>query len=710
MSQSLNNHSNNNGFQLKGGGAKEHTVHDYLAVLYRSRWLILSIFAATMAGVSYYTFFTPPTYQASATMMIDDKQGFSESLFDVTGLNQQRTMINNQVEILKSRHLAQAVITRLLKSPKKDSLALFEQLGKEMTLVDVIDFLRESITAAPVRETDLISLKVTARTPWEAAFLANTIADVYRDFDRDFTRGEIKQVVKFLDEQLKRKEKDLKESEDSLKEFLKNEQIASLSDEVTQVVEQSANFESLYKEAEIDKEVNKKRLEYLKDLLRKSTSSLETEVVQVSSPLILQLREEMAEIERTIAVYLSQGVNETDPEVMREKDKLEAIKRRLTEETRKLILQGLPADDPLTQAQDLVLKIIEVETEMTASAARAKALQRVVASYNAKMEALPDQNVKLAQLERNRKVDENLYMMMREKYEESRITQAGQIGKVRILDRALPPATPISPRVKLNLILGLIMGLGLGVGTAFARDFLDVSIRRVEEIEEMGLTVLGAIPKIDPYLLNGSRSSEREFRGKNGKDEAGQIRLVTHFKPKSPVSEAYRTLRTNLQFSESEHNLHSFLVTSTGPGEGKSTTITNLAITVGMQGKRTILVDADLRRPVLHKVFGLERNLGLSNILVQKASLDSVIQATGVRNLEVITSGVLPPNPAEMLGSNRMQELIDALRQRYDLCLFDTPPLIAVTDAAVLGKMLDGVLLVVKAGQTRRDAVRRGME
>jgi capsular exopolysaccharide synthesis family protein len=230
----------------------------------------------------------------------------------------------------------------------------------------------------------------------------------------------------------------------------------------------------------------------------------------------------------------------------------------------------------------------------------------------------------------------------------------------------------------------------------------------VEDIENLGLTLLAAIPRIDQSEIDGSLLDPIIKSELKGRDETN--RLITHFKPKSPISEAYRTLRTNLQFSVGTDKLDNFLVTSAGPGEGKSTTTANLAIAMSLQGTKTVLVDTDLRRPVVHKIFSLDRNRGLTNVLVGKMTLSEVIQKTQIDNLDVITSGILPPNPAELLGSKQMRDLLDELKEQYDICLFDTPPLIAVTDAAVLSKELDGVLLVTKSGQTRRDALVRGVD
>ena len=187
--------------------------------------------------------------------------------------------------------------------------------------------------------------------------------------------------------------------------------------------------------------------------------------------------------------------------------------------------------------------------------------------------------------------------------------------------------------------------------------------------------------------------------------------LITITNPRSPVAEAYRSLRTNLDFASLDQPLHSLVVTSPGPEEGKSTTLANLAVTMAQGGRRTILVDADLRRPGLHEIFGIVNDRGLTTMIVEEAVLDDPpLIDVGVDNLWLMPSGPMPPNPADILGSRKMEEVIAALRARADVVLFDAPPIIAVTDAAVLGTKVDGVLLVVCAGRTRREHAQRARE
>ena len=275
------------------------------------------------------------------------------------------------------------------------------------------------------------------------------------------------------------------------------------------------------------------------------------------------------------------------------------------------------------------------------------------------------------------------------------------------MDNAILPDIPIKPKKKLNVLLGALIGLGLGIGLTFLIEYFDDSIKNPEELEHLGFPILATIPEISskevaPDVPSTNGNSEDLF-------EARQIetRLVTHFDPKSPISESYRTLRTNIQFKNKQTKQHVILVTSSAPKEGKSTTVANLAITMAQMGNKTALIDADLRRPVIHSIFNLKKENGISNYLIGNAELKDILKPTFVNNLSIIPCGPLPPNPSELLGSDEMAKLIQELRNKFEVILFDSPPVIAVTDAAILSTLVDGVVLVIKAHQTHREAIKR---
>ena len=697
-------------------GLEENPVRltDYLRILRRGKWIIILSFVAVVGSTAYFSFTTTPTYEAQCMVIVDSQSRVERTLFDVGPFSQQVTMINNQVQILKSRLLAEKVISSLLESGLQDSLSLFRVENPEDLHVGYRRYfarhLQEELSIEPVRDTDVIKIKVKAPSPQEAAFLANKVAEVYQNLDREFSRGEISQVVTFLRDQLQKKEESLRAAEEALRKFQQDEGIVALSQETQEMVKQLVEFESLYQEAVTDRKTYEKRLEYLKSQLGELRRTLETDLADISHPLILELRQKIAESEAKLVNFKAQGIPESYPDFKKENERLASLKRTLTEETKKVLLARYPVHDPLKPYQEILEKIITAETEVEALQAKEDALKKIVDQHLLKLDTLPEKSLKLARLERAKKLNENLYMMMKEKYEESRITRAGQIGKIRIVDPAVPPEFPISPKKKLNLILATLVGLGLGIGVVFFLEYLDNSVRTVEDVERLQLPLLGSIPDIEPEKQNGLWRALPKKKG--SEDEVGRLatRLVTHLKPKSPYSEAYRSLRTQIQYARSEKPVQTILVSSPGPGEGKSTSVTNLAITMAQMGSKTILVDSDLRRPVLHSLFDLKRDVGLSNYLVGRAEIEEVIRPTSVDNLYLISCGILPPNPSELLGSKRMQELIQQLKNEYDYVLFDSPPLIAVTDAVVMAPWVDGVVLVLRSGKTDRDAAVRAFE
>jgi succinoglycan biosynthesis transport protein ExoP len=271
-------------------------------------------------------------------------------------------------------------------------------------------------------------------------------------------------------------------------------------------------------------------------------------------------------------------------------------------------------------------------------------------------------------------------------------TQSGPTNYLTIVEAAAVPTAPISPRTRYNVLLAATVGLILAVGAAFLLEYLDDTIKSPEDISQtLELITLGAIARID--------------------GDTYEDKLITSKHPRSVIAEAYRILRTNIQFSAIDKPLKTIVVGSPNPIEGKSVTIANLGVVMAQAGARVVIVDSDLRRPVIHKIFNLPNTEGLTNALLQDRPLaDGYLQSTEVENLQVLTTGPLPPNPSELLSSQKMTDLIENLKEEADVVLLDSPPSLAVTDAVVLASKADGMLLVADAGTTRRDSARQAKE
>lgn len=712
-------------------GEQQVTLQDYIRILYRGRWIIAITFVVIMIATTYFTFTSQPVYEASALVMIKEEGGVQQQIFEISNYMNRTTAINNQVEILKSRTLAENVIRRLQESDVADSLWILGRgqdngvslktkiknllIGKgrdnvppeqEELFFGYVKNFRSSITVAPRRDTDLIELKVNAIDPSEAAYIANIWMEAYRNLDISASRGEVSEIKRFLENQLDSAQVKLAVTENLLKQYKETESVSELTAETQQLIEQAAEFETQYQTASTELQSNAKRLAYLRAQLTESQKEMMAD--RLSSPVILALETQLAEEIGKKASFEQQlkesGLYAKDHPTLRTMEtRLRGLQDKIVEEKRKMVSGGLASLNPMQVSETIMTSILELETQNTSLIAQTKALKIIVSRFNRQLDALPEKALNLARLQREVEVNSNIVLMLRQKYEENRIIEAGQIGLVRIVDPANPPEDPIKPNKKMNLLLGFMVGLGLGIGIVFVREYMDSSVRSIEDVEREGFVALGSIPLITPQRVG------KHVKGINGNGGIKDIeaRLVTHLAPKSPISEAYRSLRTNIMYSKTDNPIKTVVVTSSGPGEGKSTSTANLAITFAQMGAKTLLIDTDLRRPVQHGIFGVERNNGLTNVLVGKSTFEEAVISTKIEGLDLLTSGTLPPNPSELLGSKKMESFIEEVSEIYDIVLFDTPPVIAVTDSAVLGSKVDGMVLVVKSNETNRDAMLR---
>jgi capsular exopolysaccharide synthesis family protein len=371
--------------------------------------------------------------------------------------------------------------------------------------------------------------------------------------------------------------------------------------------------------------------------------------------------------------FLEISVRESDPE--RARALADGIAQQLIDQTPAELSQDLTQRAfILTRLQSLEETIPAVEEEIKAEQAKLDAANsaRAIQQYQTNIAALQE---KLASYE-------STYASL------SQIVQGGT-NYISIFERAVAPTEPISPRVMETVMLAAAIGFVLAVGGAFLIEFMDDTVKEPADLTQIAqLSTLATIARM------------------NGKENGDT--LISIRQPLSPISEAYRALRTNIQVSSVDEPVHSLVVTSANPYEGKSTTVANLGVAVAQSGRTVVLVDSDLRRSTLHKLFGLPNKEGLTTALIRdELGLDGYLCETGIENLRLLTSGPLPPNPSELLGSQKMKQLVEELKRAADLVIFDAPPALAVTDAMVLAMQADGVLVVAEAGRTRRAAIRQ---
>jgi len=711
---------------------EEIHLQDYLNVLYRRRLVFFIAFAAVVISVSLYTLLMKPVYEVSTTLHVRDEKVRGGGVLDDLGLSRQNP-VETEIEILKSRTNAEDVVERLnltwqvaeqsegldfrilefassaeipaysveITGPEtflvRDStkrvlgqgtsgkrmqqenltLVLDGLKGKagdgfKLTLLpfnDVVGALRDGVRASEVgKGTNIIRASYQSTDPVRARQVVNTLATVYLERSILLKTEEARKSVEFIEKQLEEVRTLLDSAEKSLEVYKREAGIVRLDSEAQSLIERL----SLAEKERSAISLRRRQVDFALETLN---TAIELEQgyapsVLLDDPVVAALAQQLAALEVERRGLLVE-VTEAHPLMQALQDQIREIQSKLLS-----IYQST--------RQSLSVRIASLTADMD--------------RYEAGLRKLPAAEQQLARLTRLATVNADIYTFLLQKHEEARIARASTISNISVIDSAITPDRPVKPQKKKNLLLGLIVGTMLGIGLAFFQEYLDDTIKDADTAKRiLGLSILAVIPHIGPRPGKPEKIGEGEE----------QRPLISHFAPRSPAAEAFRSLRTSLHFSGVVGEKKVVLVTSSFPGEGKTTIAANLAETLAQTGARILLVGCDLRRPTLHAVFGASRTPGLTEILIGDATFEEAVHATGIHQLDFISAGTTPPNPAELLGSQRMVDLLQELRGRYDTIVLDAPPLLAVTDASILTSLSDRVAVVLEAGGVQIKAAQR---
>ena len=670
--------------------------------------ILISVFS-----IAVYIKLVQPTYESYGSVLIEDPNQNVANVFS-TDLGNAKNFIDNEVEILKSRTTAELAIKKLIESGegyhilrnknKSDDFYNINLLDEPDKLSLLVEDLQNSMTVENQRNTDVLKILVQSKDPEEAAVIVNTLIDVYVERDLDWVTGEMKHLKSFLKQQLKIKKEELDDIENKLNQFQEEEKIYLVSENYTLLLNDLNSVESSFYLLEAEINILEETKKYMYNLLSEDEKDLAKNISNAINSKLFSLRNEISEKESELITTIIQ-YGETHNAVLELENKIERLKESLSDEIDVLILNGIISSDPISYRQGIMDSLISVESQIPILISKKNEYRKLITNYDSLLSDLPVKVLEFTRLERDSRIKAETVLFMSQKLEETKINEASKITKIRELDRAVPDLIPIKPNKKLYLALGVIGGLFIGIGIIGLIEIFDNTIKSVEQIERRGFSLLSVIPSI------GKKSKKRKNKRyiiQNKNLDKIKRRLITHEDPKSPISEAYRGLRTSLMYTKNEKKCRYLLVSSAGPGEGKTTTIANLAITYAHLGKKTLLIDTDLRKPVLHNLFKVDKTPGITSYLsANESDIDKLIHKTEISNLDLITSGIVPPNPSELLDSDLMVKLLGDLSKKYDVILFDSPPLIAVTDGYIMMKYINQFILVVRSGITQRMALDR---
>lgn len=708
--------------------AKERRYGEYLAKFLRGKWIILGCLCAGLAGMALYTRGQKPVYQASATVLINPRAGQGVNPLSQLAEGASRSNIPNEIAILRTRSLAESAARLLLENPylneaKTERLRIVQQLNEKgepvgfLSAEQIVPRLLASLEFNPQRESDIILILARSSDPREAAILANVYAQAYQNQTMMQSRARSQSVREFLESRLSEQRRGLQQAESSVKGFMESAGVVSLDNESNRIVQELSQFEASRNALNIDIEGLSKRLASMQGELPQAESSVSSSITQATDPYIRQMQEQLATLEVQRDVITTQN----DPAVLAQPmykqrlsdlaDQIAGLREKLQTRSQEFIQSFLGSEggagqaDPLGYIRTLKAQMLETKLQLETLRSRRTALEGIILQYESKFKQIPRQTIEFARLQRERLGSEHLYTLIEERYNQAAITEKSEFGYVDIIDRAAVPGYPTSPNPQKNLLFGLLVGLGLGVGVVVLKETMDVRIRTPEQLRKRGFVSLAEIYPMHRELKSLRRDDRlpREVKRFNPN-------LWLIFDPLSYVAESYRRLRTNILRAQVKEPIKTIVLSSPSPGEGKSTTVSNLAIALAETEKRILLVDADLRRPTVHSNFGIALKPGLTEYLAGKATIEQVTQRHVVEGLDVIACGSLQRQPARILASGAMQAFLMEMQEFYDLVLIDAPPVLIVNDAALVSGIVDSVILTVAAGETRAATLDRAAE
>jgi capsular exopolysaccharide synthesis family protein len=723
-------------------------LREILSILRRKLLLIATVAAAVTGVAALVTLSDPPRYQASGAIRLADvRRALTGGIEDAEVeklLGPQTDPVLSELEVLRSRSLMGQVVDSLglrlgtggvtravirdvsASDPDRetrvevkfgpaevaasmDGISARARYGQPLRLgplsftamrrpgvekaefvllsrEDAIDEVLRYLHARTRDKTDVIDVQYQSRDPFLAQSVVNGVITGFREMNARQAQQQSRRRRMFIEEQMLHTDSGLAAAQRDLSAFRRTQKVYSsrekyaaeqtglmgLETERQAMVAERATYQSLLTQLQ-----RPHGAEVLHALAAAPGAK--------DNPVLVQLFTQLThfQLSRDSLTSSAWGSSPNSPDVQR--------------------LNSL-----ITSTEDRIRETLK--SGMISLDARLAALAQTRGQNEQQMETLPAVEAEEVRLTQQVETTQRVAEQLRAEFQKARIAEAVEAGQVEVLDSAPFPAKPVPARKGLRIILGMIVGLVLGGGGALFLEHMNNAVHRREDLERvLHLASLAVIPP-----LGAGDGKRRLSRGQNGKqpEELGSLsrRLVTVAHFHSSGAESYRTLRTNLIFSQAANTLKRVVVSSASPGEGKSTTVCNLAVTFAQQGVRVLLIDCDLRRPTQHEVFGLPREPGLTQAVLGHNKAMEIVRSTAVENLFVVSAGTLPPNPSELLGSERMERVLTEYGEMFDLVLIDTSPVLLAPDAAILGAGADGVLLVVRAGFTEVPAARQAAQ
>lgn len=674
---------------------REPHLLDYLIILRKHQWLILTFLLTVVTVVSVASFKMKPVYRATALVEVD-KEPQNVLPFQTSDAYSEymdtEDYIETQMKILQSETLALDTIRSL-------DLATYPEFGgasgseiagniapgeKRPAILGA--FLgRLGVTRVP--NSRLIEVSFSAQNPQLAARIVNAHLQNFVEQNFKSRYDATTQASGWLSSELEELKLQVEKSEDARLAYQRENQIWQIDEKQDITTQKLADLSKAVTEAQTqlaEKEANYRMAQ---------GDDIDALAATRNDSVIQNLLRQKSELNEAYAAAVNQ-YGPKFPKVQLIVDQQNEVEQELTT-ARKAVADGVRQDYETAQQRVELL-----QNEVTAQKAEANEMAEKLVQYNI--------------LQHDADANKQLYDGLQEKLKEASISAGLRSSNLRIVDPALVPTTPSAPQKTRNILLSILVGLVGGIGLAVFREYLDNTIKSPDDVESLtGLPALAVVPALPGGNGRHGRLARLTGDGVSQEVTSPRVELLSYVQPKSQISEAFRALRTSLLLSQAEHPPQVILVTSALPREGKTTAAVNLAVTLAQLGDRTLLMDSDLRKPGVRRALNMTvaKEVGLSSYLAGVSSLDEVtIPHPAISNLAALTTGPVPPSPADLLSSHRMRDALAELRRRFKFIVIDSPPIMAATDAVILSALTDGVLLVVRSGATPKEAFTRSRD
>ena len=665
--------------------------------------MIIAFFLIVVITTAISTFTMNPIYRGTTAIQINKENPQIVDFKEIFAINiMDMDYYQTQYKILESRSLAKRVINNLKLSehpeflPKPEPLfqkwkshilnlifALFTSSGeasnpnnnltegkKETALIN--QFLGK-LKIEPIRNSRLVKIHYDSNYPELSAKVSNRLATTYIEQNLENRFVAIQQAKEWLTGQLEDLKAKVERTEEALQTFGSNHGIISLEEKENVIMHRLTELNETLTRAESERMAKEAIYKQAKDRDFDALPSI------LENNLIMNLKQADIQLEAQY-MKLSETLKPDHPEMAKLRNQMQAIQKRIDGEIGRIIT-GIRNNYESSMRKEALLREAFEKQKSRVMEMKGKAIQ-----YNI--------------LKREADTNKELYKGLLQRMKEAGVSAGIMANNIQVVDQAELPTNPYKPNKRRNLLLAAVVGLFLGVGLAFFFEYLDNTVKTLEEVEQLiRLPSLGMVPEI---------SYER--RKRLGRDASYPVELVTFGHPKSMLSEAYRNIRTSILLSFSEKPPKRIVISSPNPLEGKTTTVVNTAIALSQTGAQVIIIDFDMRKPRIHKIFNQENGAGLSNFLSGHGDLESIIKKSEIPNLYYIPSGPIPPNPSELIGSNLFKNMMETLGERFDHIVLDSPPVLGFADTVILSNAVDGVILVVWGGKTPRETLHRAKE